>query len=435
MDEKTIDSSSEKEGAKNIYRLGAKILSVIGVIGCSFVVGFYSLKHYNERHYREYLAMISLQKLAQAEESLERHLTANPGDQRARYELVKALYERGESERANGVAAMLMEQELETQLQYDLPNHVWGQNEPRIINVHEQVKRLALQDNSETDSLLAQLAEIQKKIDVLVSAGELLTSYWKAFDLASDRNQEAAQHVKAQEAIKSFIAFRSNRIDFGKTQHLNCGAIFGEPFGGSTHLNLISLISEYADQNIEKTNYIVASYSYEMSSGLIERNLVCFDAPTGGVKGLGKSGYQSLAKKFQFKKAVSEYKAGRFEVAIADLGRLKEIGYEVDNVSNLIDESVTKSALQHLRELQQEASEAFNIRDWQAALAVYQEMINFSRQQKNRIFEEEEARATYNMAISYGNAEDDVKQRQLLRRLQRHFPEWEPELVSARLRR
>ena len=435
MNEKTVDSSSEKEGVKNIYRLGAKIFGVIGVIGCALVVGFYSLKHYNERHYREYQTMISLQKLAQAEESLEKHLATNPDDHRARYELIKALYKRGNPERANGIAAILMEQQLEIQLQYDLPNHVWGQNEEKIVNVHERVKSSAFRENYDADSLLEQLSEIQKDIDLLAAAGDMLTNYWKSFDLASNRNQEATQHLKAQEAIKSFISFRRNRIDFEKVQYLNCGAIFGEPFGGSSRFNLVSLINDYADLNIEKNEYSVASYSYEVSSALVETNLICFDSHAGDIGGAEKLRYQSLTKELQFKRALSEHKAERFDVAIAVLRQLKADGYEDDSVSNLIDESLANSALQHLNGLQQEANKAFNRRDWQGALAVYQEIINFSRQQKSAIFEKEEARAIYNMAICYGNAEDDVKQRQLLRQLQRHFPEWEPELVSARLRR
>ena len=60
-------------------------------------------------------------------------------------------------------------------------------------------------------------------------------------------------------------------------------------------------------------------------------------------------------------------------------------------------------------------------------------MKNYARQQNNDAFDEEEARALYNMAICYGNDSEYLKQRQLLRELQRHFPEWEPELVSARL--
>ena len=114
-----------------------KIAGLIGVIALLVVATLFSLRHYNERHYREYQVMVGLQRLDKAEEALEMHLMTYPEDHRARYELIKLLYERGKEERADRIATMLMQQQLELQLQYDLPNDVWIQNEQQVISLHE----------------------------------------------------------------------------------------------------------------------------------------------------------------------------------------------------------------------------------------------------------------------------------------------------------
>ena len=411
-----------------------KIAGLIGVIAFLVVATLFSLRHYNERHYREYQVMVGLQRLDKAEEALEMHLMTYPKDHRARYELIKLLYERGKEERADRIATMLMQQQLELQLQYDLPNDVWIQNEQQVISLHERIKRSAFQDNLKVDSLLEQLHEIQKKIDLLAGSGDLLSNYWDEFDLDSDRSREAIQHANGHEAIKLFVEWRGERIDFERTHYLNCGEIFGSPFGGSKDLNLISLMRDYSDQNFEKKKFVTASRSHQLTSSLIEKSFVCFDGYNSEAKDTEEFEYQVLARESLFHHALSEFYAGRYEIALPVFRQLKKDGYEIEKVSNLIDEVVTRLALEHLKGLQEKAGKAFRERDWKAALAAYKEMKNYARQRNNDAFDEEEARALYNMAICYGNDSEYLKQRQLLRELQRHFPEWKPELVSTRLR-
>ena len=191
---------------------------------------------------------------------------------------------------------------------------------------------------------------------------------------------------------------------------------------------------DYANQNFEEKKFATASRSHELTSSLIEKSFVCFDAHDSEAEDTEKFEYQVLARESLFHHGFSEFSAERYEIALPVFHQLKKDGYELEKVSNLIDESVKRSALQHLNSLQEKANKATEVRDWQVAIAVYKEMKSYSRQQNNDAFENEEARALYNMAICYGNASDHLKQRQLLRELQRHFPEWEPELVSTRLR-
>ena len=435
MEEQTRDPLTTEKGVetRSNFVPSLRIGVLIGVIALLVAACLLFLQYFNERNYREYQAMVGLQKLDKAEKALERHLMTYPEDHRASYELIKLLYERGMGKRADGIASILMEQELELQLQYDLPNDVWVQSEQKVISVHEKIKRLAFHDNLEFDSLLKQLNEIQKKIDLLARAGDLLSNYWDEFDLDSDRTREAIRHASGHEAIKLFIEWRGERLDFERTHYLNCAATLGSPFGGSTDLNLISLMRGYADQNSEERKYVTASRSHALTSNLIKKSFVCFDGYDGEDIDADKYDYQMLARESLFLHAWSEFSAERYEIALPVFRQLKEDGYEQEKVSNLIEESVMRSALQHLNSLQEKAKKAVEVRDWQAAIAVYKEMQSYARQQSDDAFENEEARALYNMALSYGNASDQLTKRRLLRDLQRHFPEWEPELVSARL--
>ena len=437
MEEQDLDPLSKGVGVKtkSIFVPSLRLVALIGVIALLVAVCLLFLQHFNQRYYREYEAMVSLQKLDKAEKSLERHLMTYPEDHRASYELIKLLYERGRGERADGIASILMEQQLDLQLQYDLPNAIWVESEKKVISVHKKIKRLAVQDNPEVDSLLRQLNEIQKKIDLLVRAGGLLSKYWNELDLDSDRKREALQHENGHEAIKIFVEWRDDRIDFERTHYLNCAAIFGSPFGGSVDLNLISLLRDYADQNYKEKKYLTASRSHKLTNILIEKSFLCFDGYDPGEADAEKYEYQMLGQESLFMQGMSEFRAERYETTLSIFRQLIKDGYEEEKISNLIEESVMRSGLQHLNSLQAKANKATEVRDWEAAIAVYKEMTSYAHEQSNAVFENEEARAIYNMAMCYGYASDQLKQRQLLRDLQRYFREWEPEMVSERIRR
>ena len=146
MEEQALDPLSTGEGVKtkSIFVPSLRLVALIGVIALLVAVCLLFLQHFNQRYYREYEAMVSLQKLDMAEKSLERHLMTYPKDHRASYELIKLLYERGRGERADGIASILMEQQLDVQLQYDLPNAIWVESEKKVISVHKKIKRLAV---------------------------------------------------------------------------------------------------------------------------------------------------------------------------------------------------------------------------------------------------------------------------------------------------
>ena len=75
MEEETRVPSFAEEGVKTraVFMPFQRIAALIGAIALLVVVCLLGLQHFNERHYREYQAMVGLQKLDKAEKALERH--------------------------------------------------------------------------------------------------------------------------------------------------------------------------------------------------------------------------------------------------------------------------------------------------------------------------------------------------------------------------